>query len=78
VVERNCSYEIEALAGDGRPGKVIRTEVVGVSFKLRGTEEVGKLLFPRQMGSLTVAKDGALIVVMKKVDGKWRWNPFGW
>lgn len=27
---------------------------------------------------LTVAEDGAVIALMKKTDGQWWWNPFGW
>ena len=26
----------------------------------------------------TVDKDGNLLVALKKIDGKWYWNPFGW
>ena len=42
------------------------------------SQEIGNVLFRRQRGSITVAKDGTLIVLMKKIDGQWYWNPFGW
>jgi hypothetical protein len=33
---------------------------------------------PRPSKSPTQAEDGSLIVYMKRIDGKWYWQPFGW
>jgi hypothetical protein len=49
-----------------------------VTFRLGGSVDVGDQFLRQQKGNLTVADDGTLIVVMKKIDGKWYWNPFGW
>jgi hypothetical protein len=27
---------------------------------------------------ITYSQDGVLLVVLKRIDGKWYWNPFGW
>ena len=49
-----------------------------LTFQLKGSREVEQELFQTHRGSHTVADDGTLIVMMKKIDGKWYWNPFGW
>ena len=57
---------------------VTKSREITVTFRLGGSTELGTGYFPRRGHSLTVAKDGTLIVVMKKINGKWYWNPFGW
>jgi len=49
-----------------------------VSFRLEGSDAVEQELLQDHRGSSTVDHDGALIVLMKKIDGTWYWNPFGW
>ena len=53
-------------------------EELVVTYRLKGTEAIGKEKFPRLPDEKTVDKDGTLKVLLKKMDGKWRWNPFGW
>jgi len=77
-VSRDASYEFPSVGKEGMPVGVTKKEAVTVTFKLTGSAEVGRVFFRRNRGSLTVAGDGTLIVVMKKIDGKWYWNPFGW
>ncbi len=72
------SYEFPSLDEEGAPVGATKVEPVSVSWRLEGSGEVGNVFFRRQKGSLTVARDGSLIVVMKKIDGRWYWNPFGW
>jgi len=77
-VSRDASYEFPSVGKEGMPIGVTKKEAVTVTFKVTGSAEVGRVFFQRNRGSLTVAGDGTLIVVMKKIDGKWYWNPFGW
>ena len=77
-VEKVSSYEFPSLDEEGAPVGATKVEPVSVSWRLEGSGEVGNVFFRRQKGSLTVARDGSLIVVMKKIDGRWYWNPFGW
>ena len=54
-------------------------EHVIVSFKLEGSGEIGKKMFPNLYGRInTIEGDGTLVVIMKRIRGKWYWNPFGW
>ena len=67
---------VEADAGD-YSGKF--TDIVVVSWKLKGTENLGKKILDDKLNYYpTLAEDDNLMVVMKKKDGKWYWNPFGW
>lgn len=77
-VERNTSYQFSSIAEDGSLIDPTGTEVIAVSFELTGTGEIGKKLFPKRLNNLTISQDGILIVVMKKINDKWYWNPFGW
>jgi len=79
TVQHLFVYEFPAKpsgAGEKIPGT--KREEVSVSFALNDSAEIGRVLFPQARGSLTVAKDGTLVVFMKRVDGKWYWQPFGW
>jgi len=77
AVRRETLYRAAEMPTDER-AVATKTETIGVTFRLSHSAEVGNVLLRRQKGSLTVAKDGTLIVVMKKINGKWYWNPFGW
>ena len=77
-VDRAVSYQFPSLDKEGHAVGATKTEGITVSFRLDGSSEVGTVLFRRLRGSATVAEDGTLIVVMKKIEGKWYWNPFGW
>jgi hypothetical protein len=53
-------------------------EVITVTWRLEGTAEYAKSVLPRGGRTPTLAEDGTLVVYMKKIEGKWMWNPFGW
>jgi len=77
-VDRTSSYEFASLPKDGDVA-ASKTEGFSVSFHMKDSQEIGNLLFSRQKGTTpTVDQDGMLIVLMRKIDGKWYWNPFGW
>jgi len=48
-----------------------------VSFTYPNTLEIIKANFKRCRTALTI-ENGQLTVFMRKIDGKWHWNPFGW
>lgn len=58
------------------PGNV---EVITVTWKLPGTEAIGRRQWKGGGGDETVAQPKTtLIVLMKKKNGVWHWNPYGW
>ena len=72
------SLSQSSLAADGTPIESLDRRDILLTFKLSGTkgvfEEVSKISYT---ASSTFAPDGCLLVVMKRIDGKWYWNPFG-
>lgn len=55
------------------------SDIVVVSWKLKGTQNIGKKILEDKLNYYpTLAEDDNLMVVTKKKDGKWYWNPFGW
>ena len=79
--------EIDALkAAPGEPQVSIDSgsirderETVTVTWKLKGTEDIGRRLWMAASDRHTVERStGTLIVLMKKKGGTWYWNPFGW
>lgn len=65
---------------DGQSEKTVgpAEEDITVTFALPNTRELGRYYFPDKLGTRTIAPDGTLIVYMRKIDGRWYWNPFGW
>ena len=59
--------------------RVAWDEVASVSFRLTANPkgEIGNRLLNLR-GSLTIAGDGSLVIVMIRTDNRWYWNPFGW
>jgi len=49
-----------------------------VRFKVVDSANIRKQAFRGGGSDLTVAADGSLMVLMKRIKGKWYWNPFGW
>jgi hypothetical protein len=78
-VEKTLSYKLP-LTYDEKAAelKADKREAVEVVFMMKNSGEIGNVMFSRVKGSLTVAQDGTLLVIMKKLDGEWHWNPFGW
>lgn len=65
-----------------RTGIFQKTEVKGnesatVTFIIPGTAEIYQKYNPGG-DTLTTCKSGDLKVYMKRIDGRWYWNPFGW
>ncbi|NQT51627.1 hypothetical protein HQ576_06245, partial [bacterium] len=77
-VERRVTYGLPTVPEAEGKLAASRAEEVTVTWRLSGSAEVGRVLFPRPHDHLTIAQDGTLIVYMKKIDGRWYWNPFGW
>jgi hypothetical protein len=73
-------YEMPRPPADDEPLSSGGEEIT-ITWRLAGSGEVGSTdpRLSQQKGAfLTVASDGTLIVVMKRIQGKWYWNPFGW
>jgi hypothetical protein len=50
-----------------------------VTFVIRNTAEIYKNHISRVSDDSTIdPKTGDLKVFMKRIDGRWYWNPFGW
>ena len=77
AVQRIATYTFAGVPIDG-PIKATKTEAISVTAKMTNSAEIGNALFKQRRNNLTVDKDGTLLLVMKKIDGKWYWNPFGW
>ncbi|MEO8497010.1 MAG: hypothetical protein ABI614_18215 [Planctomycetota bacterium] len=50
--------------------------VLTVLFSVKEGDAVYQEVKPS--GSITLGPEGKLLVVMKRIGGKWYWNPFGW
>lgn len=76
-VERHVTYRSPSVpAQGGAPVAAIRCEEMRVAFTLRNTAEIAQRF--RLSSEYTLAADGSLVVLMRKINGKWYWNPFGW
>jgi hypothetical protein len=79
TVERQAVYQCPTPAdAEKNSAALAKTESVLVKFKLPESAGLGDVLLPRRANNLTVAADGTFIVVMRKENGRWYWNPFGW
>jgi hypothetical protein len=50
---------------------------VTIRYELVGTKKLGFEVYSNG-GFHTVAKSGNLVVLLRRIDGVWFWNPFGW
>ena len=56
-----------------------KTIVTTVTWELQGTKEVvSKYRNWKSSRGATVSKNGNAVIYMKKINGKWYWQPFGW
>ena len=54
-------------------------ETADVTFMIRYTGDISKKYIPRVPDDTTIDDEtGNLKVYMKRINGKWYWNPFGW
>lgn len=53
-------------------------ETADVSFVIPGAAEIFRKHAPRGSGHDTFSGGDGLLVRMKRINGKWYWNPFGW
>jgi len=79
-VNLSLTAKVERVTGDDGvplPG----SEDVTLLFSIPGTSEILRKHIPRIGGrsaEMTVTRQGDLQVYMRRIDGKWYWNPFGW
>lgn len=69
--------EISAETGTA-PVVVKGYETATVTFIIRDAAEIYKKHAPEKSGSDSIDRAGNLHVYMKRINGKWYWNPFGW
>jgi len=78
-IERKATWECRSVAEGPLLG--IRSDIIILRAKLSQTADLGKKVGRagrNDPDAFTVAEDGNLIVLLKKIDDEWRWNPFGW
>jgi len=68
---------IEAEVGT-RPVEVKGYETATGTFVIRDAAKIYKKHASRKSGSDSIDRAGNLHVYMKRINGKWYWNPFGW
>ena len=79
-LETRGSWRGRSAAAPGGSGKVLGNESVILTFTIPNSAAVlekyppGPIPFPKR----TSTRNGDLRIYMRKIDGKWYWNPFGW
>lgn len=77
-----ASWRIPSPPGTERAAstRALAKEEVTLTFTIRGSAPILKNHWPTPMAFPERSKtpDGDLRVYMRKIDGKWYWNPFGW
>ncbi len=78
VVVRSSTWECAAI--EETPLRGARSDVIVLKATLTNTTDLGKRIgrSGRTGRVVTVAEDGSLIIVLKKLDDQWYWNPFAW
>jgi len=79
-VDLSLAARVESLSGDENL-PVIGSESVTLLFHIPGTSELFRKHIPQIGGpsaEKTITPEGDLQVYMKRINGKWYWNPFGW
>lgn len=63
---------------DATPPTIRGYEIADVTFAIRNAAEAYKKHAPERSGYESLDGAGNLQVAMKRINGKWYWNPFGW
>jgi hypothetical protein len=71
-IDRHLNYQMDNLGGKSQ-----LRETITVTWQLPGTAEIAKKMFPGNP-SESIAPNGNFVVLMKRINGVWYWNPFGW
>jgi len=83
----HVKVKFEATLGNGgisiETGAMLLTvkgyETADVTFMIRDTGDISKKYLPRVPDDTTIDDEtGNLKVYMKRINGNWYWNPFGW
>jgi len=75
-VSRTVDYAFKSTEASAE--EIQERVIVRFQFRLEGSKEIAQQFLKNHPRTRTVSDDGNLIVVMKKIDGQWYWNPFGW
>jgi len=75
-VSRTVDYAFKSTEASAE--EIQERVIVRFQFRLKGSKEIAQQFLKNHPRTRTVSDDGNLIVVMKKIDGQWYWNPFGW
>jgi hypothetical protein len=62
----------------GEEPSVTAAEIVTLFFAIPDTADIYRRHIPRVGSQETITRQGDLRVYMKRINGKWYWNPFGW
>ena len=68
-------------AGESGRSPAPRSEDVTLLFTIPGTSAIYRKHIPQVGGrsaEMTITRKGDLQVYMRRINGKWYWNPFGW
>ncbi len=84
--DHRIKVRVEAVLGDGEPSgetdvtalAVRGYETADVRFAILNAAEAYRKHAPKRSGYDTLDDAGNLRVWMKRINGKWYWNPFGW
>ena len=83
----HVKVKFEATLGNGgihvetraMPLAIKGYETATVTFMIRDTGDISKKYIPQVFDDTTIEDEtGILKVYMKRINGKWYWNPFGW
>jgi len=78
--EMKASYKAPSAPAPGKPGEALGTEPVTLRFTILNSAAILKkhLSVPIAFPDRVRTQDGDFRVYMRKIDGQWYWNPFGW
>jgi len=83
-IQIQADYRLKSLPKEPKPDAstkavtVTGQEDITVSFDIPKTAAMYKKHIPRGFSKETKGKKGNLRVFMKRINGKWMWNPFSW
>lgn len=76
-IKQSVKYSFDNIDNIKNGG--VKAEIIDVTFVLNGSKNVVTKCFPRgNSSSSTFNADGELVVVMRRINGNWYWQPFGW
>ena len=78
--ERTSEYQVELSADQEHIEKTEKRNIESIIWTIPDSAELVKefLPHPRYGENSTFDRGGNLKIIMKKINGTWTWNPFGW